>query len=554
MKQNKYIGIVMYTVVTLAVASCSDFNDYNKVDINEIESSDFTLWKNISQNDSLKDFANLVKKAGFDDELASSVFYTVWAPLDGTYNYDSIASQDSSLILNRFVKNHVTYYNYGVSGSIDNEHVHSLNKKMFIFNGSGNHYTYDDNVIVKLNIPSINGIIHTMSGSAAFHKNIYEYIYDSEGTDSLKAYFKRFENTYLDESQSVLGPLVNGRQTYIDSVMVTTNRLFSRLGAYINNEDSSFTMFMPTDKAWINTYSRIKPYFNYVSKTMSYNISTTSSTATVAKSIDAHFYTDSMTKKHITSNLVFNNHFRMNKWIVDANAENTDSIQTTTNNYLSKASEILAHTTHLEKMSNGYSRIIDTLSIHPWESWCPDISVAATSSSYRPLAAGCTVSTVHLSETDVNKTKGDYIYSYADFVPTSPKSNPEAYYYLPNVLSAKYNIYCVFVPANISLGSTASSKPYIVNFTLRYCSASGTLASKDFGTKTSDSTKIDTVFVGQFTFPVAYAGLGSYYPDLYLKSKRPVFGTSVKNYDNELRIAAILLRPVEHEEYEEKLK
>ena len=76
----------MTAATMLAVTSCSDFSDYNDTPASDVQQAERTLWDNISQNDQLSDFATLVKKAGFDDELSQPHYYTVWAPLNGTYD------------------------------------------------------------------------------------------------------------------------------------------------------------------------------------------------------------------------------------------------------------------------------------------------------------------------------------------------------------------------------------------------------------------------------------------------------------------------------------
>jgi hypothetical protein len=74
---------------------------------------------------------------------------------------------------------------------------------------------------------------------------------------------------------------------------------------------------------------------------------------------------------------------------------------------------------------------------------------------------------------------------------------------------------------------------------------------------TNDPQKTDTVFIGRFTFPVAYSGLGEdYYPSIRVTSPISVFSSQqLQTYTRDVRIAAILLRPVELDEYEaEKMK
>ena len=78
MKKNKYIGVMVLAAGMLATASCSDFDDYNKVVADEeVQSANLTLWENIEQNQQLTDFASLVRRVGFDKELNQTRYYTV---------------------------------------------------------------------------------------------------------------------------------------------------------------------------------------------------------------------------------------------------------------------------------------------------------------------------------------------------------------------------------------------------------------------------------------------------------------------------------------------
>ena len=66
--------------------------------------------------------------------------------------------------------------------------------------------------------------------------------------------------------------------------------------------------------------------------------------------------------------------------------------------------------------------------------------------------------------------------------------------------------------------------------------------------------KTDTMFIGQFTFPVCYSGLGNqYYPSLRVTSPISAFNSQqLATYTRDVCIAAILLKPVELEEFEAK--
>ena len=115
-------------------------------------------------------------------------------------------------------------------------------------------------------MPSNNGLMHLLDGAAAFYPNLYEYLSMADGIDSLRNYFMHYSDTTLSD-ESVKGPMVNGVQTYIDSVMVTTNSLMRTLNAKLENEDSTYTFVMPTDEAYQKMYDRVKPLYNFITTT-----------------------------------------------------------------------------------------------------------------------------------------------------------------------------------------------------------------------------------------------------------------------------------------------
>ena len=86
----------MTAALVLTASSCTDFDDYNKVPVDANASSELTLWDNISQNSRLTNFQKIIQKVGFNNELQQSHFYTVWAPLDGTYDADALLNQDNA--------------------------------------------------------------------------------------------------------------------------------------------------------------------------------------------------------------------------------------------------------------------------------------------------------------------------------------------------------------------------------------------------------------------------------------------------------------------------
>ena len=546
MKKILNIGVYISAIVLLSMASCSDRDDYNTAPELQ-DGANVTLWEKISSTSNLQQFSQLLKKVGYDQILTTATVQTIWAPVDGSYDAAELLNSDSAEVLNHFVKNHISFYSHTLKAG-ESERITTLNNKSFEFSEQ----QFGEQPVQEMNIPCSNGFLHTINGKQHFYPNIYEYISSSEGIDSVKNYFKRFEETYLDEKNSVLGPVVGGRQTYIDSVMVTTNSLFSRFRAYIHREDSNYMALLPTNDAWNTAYKRMASYFTYATKTISQSLElpdVSSKPQTKTKTIDAAEYKDSLSRYSIMSNIFFNANDYYNQWAVgNPEAQTSDTLLSTRSTYLINGPEILSRSIYNETMSNGVIHILDSLAFLP-SVWSPRIMVSAISSTYRPRTASCNPTSVWMDIEDMDITKiqegQDTIMHYLDMVPTGKYVYPTVSFFLPNILSTTYEIFAVIFPADIEKDFEGDIKPNKFQAILNYSDAKGTLKSKTLGkTFENDPTKVDYVSLGKFTFPVAYRGLGEYYPDLEIKSTVKPTSSELKKYDTEIRIAAIILNPV----------
>ena len=549
----------MTAATMLAVTSCSDFSDYNDTPVSDVQQAERTLWDNISQNDQLSDFATLVKKAGFDDELSQPHFYTVWAPVNGTYDASSLMSADSATVLYQFVKSHIAEYNHSVSGLVD-ERIHALNRKSFAFEGDGQ-YTYAGHTLRQLNLPNSNGIMHLLDGAARFYPNLYEYLFSCEGIDSVATFFKRYETSVLDTKNSVLGPTINGKQTYIDSVMITSNSLLNRIKAKLDKEDSTYTMLVPTNEAWLAHYDKISKCYNYINTTVAQNIdeaTSTSSAPTASVTVDAAYTKDSLTRLHLVSDLVYNNNNYYNNWLIDDTVEPYDTLYSTTYGYMTNPQEIMSRVIDRETMSNGTFCLVDSLAFRPWESWCYSLGQSPLNS--RTWTGSNTMVYIDNTFFDdikyVPKNPAQKQLGYLWVTPLSNYGKPQLDVKLRNVLSTTYNIYIVLAPGQ-DVGEDADGnkflKPNMLDFTLSYCDAKGKLATQKLNQKVvNDPTRVDTLAVGTFTFPVAYAGLGdNVYPNLKITTDFGVFDKAkMAAYTRDFSIISILMRPVELEEFE----
>ena len=369
-----------------AVTSCTDYDDYNSVPTDALSAANNTLWENISSDQQLTKFAALAKKCNFSESLNSPRFYTVWAPIDGSISdaeYNRLLASDSATIVKQFMQHHVTEYNYPVTAAQDSATIITLNAKHHPFTQA----SFDGFPYNAINLPSSNGLMHKINGMSEFYYNLYENIDNLEGCDNLKSYIQKYDEYYLDVNASVIGPLVDGKQTYLDSVLKKRNNVIrSIMRADLEDEDSTFCMLVPNDKAWDDAYAKINPCYNYIPKmdymdlekktTVASSIKATDSKADKAVEVDAAELQDSLTRRNIVRNLVFSKNDEHNLPLLGVGTLTpTDSVFSTSGSYLQNAQTVLEHTVAIDEMSNGMTRTIDSLTFRPWQTYNPTIIV-----------------------------------------------------------------------------------------------------------------------------------------------------------------------------------
>lgn len=597
----------------LAATSCSDFSDYNAIDASAEPSADKTLWENIKANANLSDFAEVLEKVGYDKVLNASHTYTVWAPVNGSFDKDSLFSLSESKIIKEFVKNMVANYSHQET-DLNDTTVFMLNEKLLKFHGKNtSSMTFDGQSLVAnaestaYNYPSINGILYTVSNPSTFRSNGYEVISDvKDKAGEFYDMIMKYHTETLDEKNSVKGEIVNGLQVYDDSVLIVSNTYTEgSLRSKIACEDSLYTVLIPNDEAWTEAYDRIKKYYNYIPEInyqdltdeklsgkkggsnstgtcfMEKNIGQktiklTSKPADSEFSDNAAYWTDSISKRLLTYNFIYSetNTKYNSKFANGQKFTEADSIYSTTRNLLTNLPELDKATVETKVLSNGHARIIDKFPFKSWETYAPEIRTRNVGRYV--TASGSNVSRV----TVLNPSKDICTFDKANEenlnyvrvnVPQGSAFAPEMDFTLSNVLSTTYDIYAVVVPGWIENqgDSTYVRKPYTLRFDLNYTNEKneevrGRFNGKELVTVAAQvikvpaficgAEKVDTIKLGRVTFPVCYAGTKAY-PNIKAYCTLTSFGSANrKKYDQQIRIANIIMKPIDLVEYEEKLK
>ena len=581
----------------LAATSCSDFDDYNSVPSAQDPAADKTLWENIRDNNTLSDFADVLVRTGYDKVLDASHTYTVWAPINGSFNVDSLKAVSDEKVEKEFLKNLIADYSHRETDMTDTV-VYMLNEKLLKFSNKGTGYVaFDGQKLVPstvnpavFNYPSTNGLLYIVSAPATFRYNGYEYLFELAGVaDSMMAYVKRYEQNTLDESKSVKGDIKDGVQHYDDSVMILKNTLIEEtLKAQLNNEDSLYTFFIPTNKAWSEAYENLVSYYNYIpaiswqnltatdmdksAKTgktavIGATVGTTSTTLTTppANSLlqeTGAYWTDSIAKNFITRTLIFSEtekHYNSKLTTGAAFTEN-DTLYSTNEHYRTYLPELDAATTDVVKLSNGHARIIDNFPYGPAnviQTLNVGRIVTAEGANYDRYYCYKNAIDPSICVLPENQTGLSYVKAS---IPEGSNYAAELDFYLPNVLSTTYTVYAIIVPACLENYAMAEEdrKPYTLVFDINYTDASNTQISGRFNgeevlTKATEIKKIepfevgrdkvDTLKLGKVTFPICYYGTEAK-PNIKVAHGVTSFLSSTKKkYEQELRIAGIVLVP-----------
>lgn len=526
----KYINKIGMTVVAgamLATTACSDYADYNEVPGLSSASAGKSLYENIASNPQLQGFAAIIDKAGAADILNASQSYTLWAPVDGTYDKDAIMSMSATDIKQKFINQHMAQFMFPVQGVV-NERVITLNDKHHNFTN----VAFDSKEITETNIPSSNGIMHLISGQTPYFSNLFQYVSEAKNSPQLQKFIIEYNDSSIDKNKSVLGPLVNGQQTYLDTVYRKSNPVVSRiLNAKLDNEDSTYTMLYPTKEAWDNAYAAVEKTYAFKDgfKWIYVDDNTAASSAlqndfgavTYGTKVSVEgglsHYTDSIVKYHLTRNLVFSHNDTYNKSLDNDkytdNGDQPDTLRSTNGTKLSNVGEIFASMTTKDARSNGFTREISSIPFLPRETYLPVIRIRPTNGNLcralnmkanrRPavydvvkdelLANRDTLFTKYpekawITGTDTKNSfvDGEYRYKCPDFIkkmllPESSRfmsylstdvadllaatSNPELDFRLTNTLATKYHIFVVILPMQLK---DPNAVPYTSGQYLRF--------------------------------------------------------------------------------------
>lgn len=276
MKINKIFAAIA-TAFILGAYSCTDeWSEHYAVQMN----GEGTVWEVLNAKPELSNFRDVIEATDYLNTLNSSQVFTVFAPTNDKFteaDRDAVialykAEQEKghklskNLAIKEFVMNHIALYNYSTSKDFKDTDITMLNgKKMTLSKGA-----FGDVDILESNIHTGNGVLFTIDGETKYNTNIFEYIEKDADLDSVAKFYymnkknRRFYVETFMPSLSVPGEIIDGQQHYLDSVVSSHNVILeNHLGAYLNNEDSTYYVLLPSNEAWKKQYERNVEMFQY---------------------------------------------------------------------------------------------------------------------------------------------------------------------------------------------------------------------------------------------------------------------------------------------------
>ena len=559
--KHKILTGAMLFGAMLFASSCDDSEGLKVTP--EVPYADKTLFEVITSDPDLSDFVEVLNACGAhcaDSLFNHSRVYTLWAPTDGTFNKDSLIAEvedgNRELVFKYFIESHIANHLRAASGKLDESNkILLLNEKMATFKGDHvNGYTFSGQTISDANIRVWNGVLHKLSSPAKYKYNIWEYLKLDSRIDSVANFLYAYDVTEFSESQSVEGPIKDGQQTYLDSVFVTRNELLNSWNGVgmLNTEDSTYTVYVPTNELWTQMHEHAYGHFNYNQRRQpnSLSIEDRDSLRNLYSRINVLKY---MTYSDNEQRYVESPDSVMPAW---------QGMHTFTSRPLFAKAQLEENVIHEEPLSNGTLKIVDKFPYTEFDLWHDTIKMEGEQESMRTLAStsGITTNDIYVSKDDIAKDttwKDTKLSNGGYFQAKSDRNTVTLTYKLPDALSASYEVAVIIVPEGFPTVNDSTARPSEFTLTLSQFAGSGNKKEALYTTTAvrNNPTRVDTIYLTdkQGERAVVRVPYCEYYRTwnkddygLELELKTP--NRNYRDLDKSIRLDAILLIPVKDAE------
>ncbi len=612
-----FTGSLMTVALAAGISACSD----DHFDITSDAAGKQTIWETIQADERLSDFADILQNVYYSkneqkttpetyaDLLNNAQTFTVWAPVNGSFDYnyyrgllesgirDSIYKVEQELL-----RNNMTRYSRSAIGN-GSVKVNLLNNKSAWLNFDEG--TFQGIAMTEPNVRVSNGALHILAKPTKYLPNLYEYMGTRDALSGMNEFIKKYQKTDFDEYASTQGPTIDGKITWVDSVTTTSNDYTNYyLRAFMEREDSNYAAILLTNDAWNAVLAKTRQYYK-MKKTYKQDFHTTSETGGDATYSKETTFTDEeldsllnfVSKNVICRDLVFNANWQYRNVPISTLDdikkldEQGDSLYSTIGRKFKKKGTLTADDHAMSTigidsyadmfgnvepvtLSNGYAYIVDKFP-YPYTIYAPTLDQLnleyADTKTINENRSGFTSltyinPTITIGEGEV-QPDSTFKYRIYKAVNKSSSSNPKVDFMLSSVQSCKYDIYVVL---NYN---TDLEKPNKFTVSISYDTEQKRIKNEKFKNPSEDAVDAqgaslyntnnfvnrgvhfnaygnvdytDTICVAKdFEFPICYDGLGLGDNAYPVIEIESKPKSTEKEYCRELWINSIILKPKE---------
>lgn len=557
---NNILRVGTLAVVgALTLASCSDTWDDHYEGTADLNYSGST-WEYLQSQSSLSDFVEVAKAAGYADVLASSQVFTILAPQNGSFDKESLLNLVSNggkdNVVTRFLENHILRYNVSINN--EEQTAKLLNDKTLKIGTLDSAYVSNADA-VQTNLTCNNGVVHVISEPIDYYPNIFEQFQmdhdewvaanggiDTDSVVDLYSFLRKYDDDQLDVDRSVAqGMDENGNTVYVDSVMIRRNTVLQSLNAYLYREDSNYVALTPSNEAFLQRVADTKPYFK-LNKIINPD-------QTVLDSLQEYY-----AQREAIADMFYN----MNVNTVNDSAYSTSyssgnwEYNVFYNPYSSEG--IFSNVYEKDECSNG---AVWRVNDYPYDIYQTFMRKLTREAEYDVQSGDDWTSSSQTIWTPTSNSSDSVSGSgYLYIQPATSTRQTKIAFNMPRYYAATYDIYLRILPQSVltTWDSTQTVLPSRFRASLYEVDRTGNYPTKNaYQFKAADGSRnfvtdpdrIDSVYLGQYTFSDCYALSST--TGSYLQIESYVTTSQRSQYTKELLLDAIILVPVRNDEAED---
>ena len=516
------------SLFALALTGCSDDTWDDHYDPS-LPSGNKTLLQLVKENPELSDFYRVLQATHiFRNSNKTSVTYadlldqdqtlTLWAPKNGQFDVEALLEQcqtakGDSVVGRHFVMNHLSRTLYSMGPSSYDEVLLLNDKKEQLTPTSlkGVELSSTSNVRAK------NGLLHVLDGEVDYSYTVYEALTSIPEYAHIGDFLMKYNRMRLNEDASVKSDVVEGHQTYSDSVLYLDNTLFYSLGR-IDVEDSLFTALVPTREAWTRHYEEALGYFNFSGVEKSDSIQRYWVNMSMMQDL---FYNNRL--QHLSDSAFSTSYSKGDPlYHVFYKPLDEDGIMSST------------YVVDERECSNGVCLNLNDWPFTPEQTYFKPIKVEAEYESNR--------TTIKNAPGEFRATNADSISGSGYLRLNNTSSDWECTFKIPNTLAGTYDVCAVCLPKTVYQATSRDKKPNKFKAVVTYVDENGVERTKDFSTPvTNDGVSVDTVKIGTITLPTCnYAQPTS---TVFVNLQCKVSKTEQTKYSRDMYLDCIYFRP-----------